>query len=127
MGLRIRNTSGIINRLASEGVIRHEWPLLAYIKWKGVGSRLKAGEYRFPSPISPLEVLKKLEEGEQSLNRFTVIEGWSRWEIAAAMARVPELKLESPDAALPFMDDASLISDFDTVATWRAARMDSFR
>ncbi|PYS47865.1 MAG: endolytic transglycosylase MltG [Acidobacteria bacterium] len=109
--------SQIINRLASEGVIRHEWPLLAYIKWKGVGSRLKAGEYRFPSPISPLEVLKKLEEGEQSLNRFTVIEGWSRWEIAAAMARVPELKLESPDAALPFMDDASLISDFDTVAT----------
>ena len=109
--------SQIVSRLSSEGVIRHEWPLLAYIKWKGVGSRLKAGEYRFPSPISPLEVLKKLEEGEQLLNRFTVIEGWSRWEIAAAMARVPELKLESVDAALPFMDDTSLISDLDPAAT----------
>ncbi|MDQ3817794.1 MAG: endolytic transglycosylase MltG [Acidobacteriota bacterium] len=109
--------SQIISRLASDGVIRHEWPLLAYIKWKGVGARLKAGEYRFPSPISPLEVLKRLEEGEQLLNRFTVIEGWSRWEIAAAMARVPELKLDGPDTALPYMDDVSLISDLDPAAT----------
>ena len=79
--------SQIVDKLAAEGVIRREWPLLAYIKWTGAGARLKAGEYRFPSPISPLDVLKKLEEGEQRLSRFTVIEGWSRFEIAAALAR----------------------------------------
>jgi UPF0755 protein len=108
--------SQIVNRLASEGVIRHEWPLLAYIKWSGAGGRLKAGEYRFPSPISPFDVLKKLEEGEQRLSRFTVIEGWSRWEIAAAMARVQELNLVNADAALPFMDDISGIKDLDPQA-----------
>src|SRR5207248_11280480 len=59
----------------------------------------------FPSPISPLEVLKKLEEGEQHLGRFTVIEGWSRWDIAAAMERITELKLENTDAALALMND----------------------
>src|SRR3954468_2815878 len=64
--------SQIVSKLAAEGVIRREWPLLAYIKWTGAGTRLKAGEYRFPSPISPLDVLRKLEEGEQRLSRFTV-------------------------------------------------------
>lgn len=108
--------SQIVSKLASAGVIRREWPLLAYIKWTGAAGRLKAGEYRFPSPISPLEVLQKLEEGEQRLSRFTVIEGWSRWEIAAAMARVPELNLENLDAALPFMNDVSGIKDFDPAA-----------
>jgi len=107
----------IVSRLASEGILKHEWPLRLYIKWTGAGARLKAGEYRFPSPISPLGVLKKLEDGEQRLSRFTVIEGWSRWEIAAAMARIPELNLQSPDAALALMNDTSAIRDIDPEAT----------
>ncbi|HMF54865.1 MAG TPA: endolytic transglycosylase MltG, partial [Pyrinomonadaceae bacterium] len=106
----------IIDRLTQEGVIRHKWPLLAYIKYKGLGGRLKAGEYRFPSPISPMTVLKKLEEGEQRLSRFTVIEGWTRWDIAASMARLPELRLQSTDEALRLMDDVSLIHDVDPQA-----------
>lgn len=108
--------SQIVGKLASEGIIRREWPLLAYIKWTGAGGKLKAGEYRFPSPISPIDVLRKLEEGEQRLSRFTVIEGWSRWEIAAALARVPELNLVNPEAALPFLNDVSAIKDLDPQA-----------
>jgi UPF0755 protein len=109
--------SQILNRLASEGILRREWPLLAYIKLTGAGTRLKAGEYRFPSPISPFGVLKKLEEGEERLSRFTIIEGWSRFEIAAAMARIPELKLESAAEALALMDDTSAIREIDPTAT----------
>ncbi len=107
----------IVEKLAGEGVIRHKWPLLLYIKYKGLGARLKAGEYRFPSPISPLVVLRKLEEGEQRLSRFTVIEGWTRWDIAASMTRLPELRLQSSDEALKLMDDVSLIHDLDPQAT----------
>jgi UPF0755 protein len=106
----------IANRLVAEGVLKRAWPLLMYVKLKGVGGKLKAGEYRFPSPISPLGVLRKLEEGEQRLSRFTVIEGWTRWDIAASMARIPELKLASADAALALMDDTSLIRDLDPEA-----------
>jgi UPF0755 protein len=108
--------SQIINRLAAEGILKRAWPLLAYIKLTGAGGRLKAGEYRFPSPISPLGVLRKLEEGEERLSRFTIIEGWSRFEIAAAMARIPELKLEDPEQALALMDDTSAIRDLDPSA-----------
>ncbi|MBA3439004.1 MAG: endolytic transglycosylase MltG [Pyrinomonadaceae bacterium] len=107
----------IVERLAATGIIKHAWPLRIYIKAKGADSRLKAGEYRFPSPISPQQVLQKLEEGQQRLNRFTVIEGWTRWDVAAAMARLPEFQLQSADEALRLMDDVNLITDLDPQAT----------
>src|ERR1044071_10358200 len=47
----------IVHKLASEGIITHEWPLRLYLKATGKGSTLRAGEYDFPSPISPLGVL----------------------------------------------------------------------
>lgn len=105
-----------ISRLQSSGVIGRSWPLRLYIRFKGLGPRLKAGEYRFPSPIAPLGVLRKLEEGEQRLARFTVIEGWTRWDIANAMARLPELKLANADEALALMNDTSDIRDLDPQA-----------
>src|SRR5215216_5945869 len=103
----------IIENLENLGVIRRGWLLRLYIRLTGSGQRLKAGEYRFPSPISPLGVLKKLEEGEQRLSRLTVIEGWTRWDIAALLARIPELKLQSPEEALALLDDTSAIGDID--------------
>jgi UPF0755 protein len=107
----------ITGKLTTEGVIRRGWLLLAYIKLMGAGARLRAGEYRFPSPISPLGVLHKLEEGEQRLSRFTVIEGWTRWDIAGAMARLPELKLQSQDEALALMNETTAIRDLDPKAS----------
>lgn len=103
----------IINRLSSLGVIRHGWLLRLYVRLSDSGSRLKAGEYRFPSPISPLEVMKKLQEGEQRLGRLTIIEGWTRWDIATQLARIPELKLRNADEALSLMDDTTLVQDID--------------
>ncbi|HJZ79204.1 MAG TPA: endolytic transglycosylase MltG [Pyrinomonadaceae bacterium] len=107
----------IADKLLSEGVIRRTWPLLLYIKLTGSAKLIKAGEYRFPSPITPLGVLKKLEEGEQRLSRFTVIEGWTRWDIADSLSHVPELKLNDSGEALKLMDDVSLIRDLDPSAT----------
>ena len=108
--------SAIVRKLAAEGVIKHEWPLKFYLKSTGVGSTLKAGEYDFPSPISPLSVLAKLQQGERRLNRLTIIEGWTRWDIARAMAQVPEFHLTSETQALELMNNVSLISDLDPEA-----------
>jgi len=106
----------IVQKLATEGIIQHEWPLKLYLKLKGAGSTLKAGEYDFPSPISPLSVLSKLQQGQRRLNRITIIEGWTRWDIARAMTQVPELKLSSDAEALELMNNVSLISDLDPEA-----------
>lgn len=110
------STTETLTKLKTAGVIRRAWTLLLYIRLKGIGPRLRAGEYRFPSPVSPLQVLRKLEEGEERLERFTVIEGWTRWDIAAALAHIPELKLAGPDEALLLMNDTSLINDLDPTA-----------
>ena len=114
---RRANPDAIANRLLSAGVIRRSWPLLCYIKITGSGKLIKAGEYRFPSPITPLEVLKKLEEGEQRLSRFTVIEGWTRWDIADSLSHVNELHLRDSNEALGLMDETSAIRDLDPTAT----------
>lgn len=108
--------SSIIKKLSDEGIINHEWPLKIYLKSTGKGSSLKAGEYDFPSPISPLSVLAKLQQGQRRLNRITIIEGWTRWDIARAMAQIPELHLENEAQALALMDNVSLIRDLDPVA-----------
>lgn len=108
--------AAVVRKLINAGVIRHEWPVMVYLKLTGVGARFKAGEYDFPSPISPLSVFAKLEEGEQRLLRLTVVEGWTRWDIANAMARIPELKLVNPESALELMNNAGLVRDLDPLA-----------
>jgi len=109
--------ASIIKKLAAEGVIKSEWPLTLYLKATGKASSLKAGEYDFPSPISPLGVLAKLQQGQRRLNRITIIEGWTRWDIARAIQQIPQFHLESEAKALGLMDNVSLIRDLDPAAT----------
>jgi UPF0755 protein len=109
--------SWIINKLVTEGIIKHEWPLKVYLKSTGKGSTLKAGEYDFPSPISPLSVVAKLQQGQRRLNRITIPEGWTRWDIAREMVQMPELHLDGEAQALALMNNVSLIRDIDPAAT----------
>src|SRR5678815_3647067 len=108
--------SAIVHRLATEGIIAHEWPLKLYLKASGKGSTLKAGEYDFPSPISPLAALAKVQRGERRLSRFTIIEGWTRFEIARAMTQMPELHVSTEAQAMELMDNVSLIRELDPTA-----------
>lgn len=105
--------ASVIRKLSEAGVIKHEWPVLAYLKMTGLGQRFKAGEYDFPSPIAPTAVLAKLQTGERRLLRLTIVEGWTRWDIANAMSKVPELKLNDSASALALMNDVTLIRDLD--------------
>lgn len=108
--------SAIINKLMAEGVLKHEWPLKFYLKVTGAGATLKAGEYDFPSPISPLGVLSKLQQGQRRLNRITIPEGWTRWDIARGMMQIPQFGLTTEAQALELMNNVNLISDLDPQA-----------
>jgi UPF0755 protein len=109
--------TAVVNKLVAEGIIKHKWPLMLYLKFTSNGSQLKAGDYDFPSPISPLSVFARLRTGEQRLIRLTVVEGWTRWDISNAMFKIPELQLVDAAGALPLMNNVSLISDLDPIAT----------
>jgi UPF0755 protein len=100
----------IVARLASEGVIKSETAAQLYLRLFGDASKLKAGEYLFPSPITTLDVFKQLEKGEDRTARLTIPEGWTRFDIAKRIAeRVPSELDEK--AILALMDDTSLIRD----------------
>jgi peptidoglycan lytic transglycosylase G len=108
--------SSIIKKLSAEGIIKHEWPLKIYLKSTGKGGTLKAGEYDFPSPITPLTVVARLQQGQRRLSRVTIPEGWTRWDIAKEMLDVPQFHLENEAQALALMDNVSLIHDLDPEA-----------
>jgi UPF0755 protein len=110
------SSASVVKRLAAEGIIKHEWPLTFYLKLTGKGANFKAGEYDFPSPITPLGAIAKLERGERRLTRLTIVEGWTRWDISEAMYRIPEFHLADAKAALPLMENVKLINDLDPTA-----------
>lgn len=109
-------TQEIVRQLSNAGVLAYPRTLLLYLKVTGLGDSLKAGDYRLPSPISPLQLIAKLQTGQQKTVRITIIEGWTRWDIAQAMSKVPELKLPNSAAALKLMDDTRLIRAVDPQA-----------
>jgi len=110
-------TEATIAKLVSLGIIKHTWPLKLYVKCMHQGSLIKAGDYSFPSPVSPLMVLQQLESGGQALAKLTIVEGWTRWDVADAMAGIKSLKLKNADQALALMNDTTLIADLDKTAS----------
>ena len=62
----------ISNELKKNGVINSSLAFRALAKLKKVDSRLQHGEYVFPARVSPLQVLKKLVEGD-NIKRIVLV------------------------------------------------------
>jgi UPF0755 protein len=109
------STQQLAEILKRSGIIRNDLAFLFYIKIRQLGPSLKAGQYRFNSPITPFQVITKLQEGQQRTFKITIIEGWSRWEIASALAKTPELGISQSDA-FALLNNPSRIKDIDPSA-----------
>lgn len=107
----------IINKLAAEGILANPLATQIYLRTFGDPGKLKAGDYQFKSPITPLEVLQELEKGEERTIKLTIPEGWTRFEIAKRLAeKFPTKPPMDEKAILYLMNDVSLIKDFDPQA-----------
>lgn len=107
----------IIERLVTEGVLPGEFPMQVYLRTFGNAENLKAGEYQFNSPITPLQVLKELEKGEENLVNLTIPEGFTRFDIAKRVAeKFPQTPPMDDKAVLYLMQDTSLIKDISPTA-----------
>jgi peptidoglycan lytic transglycosylase G len=80
------STQAIVERLHEVGIVRYPRALNIYLRLTGRGARLKAGDYKFPSPISALQAIEKIQRGEVSIETVTVPEGLNRFEIADRLA-----------------------------------------
>jgi UPF0755 protein len=111
------STNEIINKLNAEGIIKNTLPVQIYLRSFGDASKIQAGEYQFPSPVTPLEVLKEMERGEERTVKLTIPEGFTRFDIAKRIAeKFPGTPPMDERAILALMDDVSLIKDFDPQA-----------
>lgn len=122
--------AAVVGKLVSEGVIANGTPVMIWLRTFGDASKIKAGDYRFPSPISPLQVLAELEKGEERVTRLTIPEGFTIFDIAKRIAEFSNKN--QPDHSgtvdrgspivwtdsdvLALMNDTSLINDIDPQA-----------
>ncbi len=104
----------IIGKLNAQGILSSELPTLIYLRTFGDSGKLQAGEYQFNSPITPMQVLKELETGEERTTKITIPEGFTRFDIAKRIAeKFPQNPPVDDKAILNLMNDTSLVKDFD--------------
>lgn len=105
----------VLEKLKQHGIIESPQLLKVYVKVARVSVNVQAGAYTFDSPVTPLQVLNTLAKGAES-QRITIIEGWTRWDIANAIASVKTFRVKSQKDALSLLEDVSLIKDLDPAA-----------
>ncbi len=75
----------ITSRLEKSGLVRNAQALSNYLVYAGLDTKIQAGEYRIPPSVSALQIGRMLQDATKTEVKFTVLPGWRREEIAAAM------------------------------------------
>lgn len=83
--------AAIADQLAKEGVIGSALVFKLGVKLTGSGQPLQAGEFRFPTAVSPRGAMQVLIEGKSVLHRLTIAEGWTVADIFQVLADNPLL------------------------------------
>ena len=103
-------TKAIGDRLVSSGVVRDAVTFRVALSMSGDARKLKAGEYRFDHPMTPLDVLGKIARGEVYVVALTFPEGHT----IAEMAKLYEAHGFGPAASfVAAATDPSLVKDLD--------------
>jgi UPF0755 protein len=100
-------------RLITAGVVRDDLTFRIALSLSGEARRLRAGEYRFDTPMTPGQVIDKLVRGDVYVINITFPEGLT----LAEMAKIFERGGLGPAAAFSqAANDASLIHALDPAA-----------
>jgi UPF0755 protein len=103
----------VLRRLSEAGVIRRPRLSRLWLSWQGTAEGLHAGEYRFDTPASPVEVLRRLERGDVILHSVTLPEGLTHIEIAR---RLDERGFGPAETLIEVFGDPTLVRDLDPEA-----------
>ena len=112
-------SSEIIAALQREGVLASQVPVKMWLRTHARNQKFKAGDYQFPSPIAPLQVLNMLVKGDVATKSFTIPEGYNQWDIARILGSLTGLKqppLPNPDDAQMLLKNTALVADLDPQA-----------
>jgi len=82
----------IAQAVADAGVDVHPVVLYAFFRASGQSRKLRAGSYELSQGNTPLDLLRKLSRGEESLKAISLIDGWTFRQFRAALAKSEGLK-----------------------------------
>lgn len=91
----------VSDELRAAGVVGRPGLFRAYARWKGAAGAIQAGHYRIEEGTTPARLLEQFTNGDVQLFSFTLIEGWNRWELLAALQGHPEVRSTLSDADWP--------------------------
>ena len=80
-------SASIAGELESQGITRDRRLFVAVLWFRGETNRLQAGEYRFATPLSTVEVIDRLVEGDIHYLSVTVPEGLTCTETAELLSQ----------------------------------------
>jgi len=103
----------VLESLYRQGVVRSRISAKLAYAFLGRPRSLKAGTYRFDQPLTPLQVIAKLNRGDVVYTKVTIPEGLRSEEIAHILA---EAGLGKEEAFLRLVREGRLIKDLDPEA-----------
>lgn len=74
------------------GVQTQPWMVYAFFRASGQSRKLRAGSYELSQGNTPLDLLRKITRGEESLRAVTLIDGWTFAQFRAALNKAEGLK-----------------------------------
>lgn len=109
----VRSGSGIslVNQhLFDQGILSHPKFLAWYARLNKL-SKIKAGEYRFSSGMTPLMLLTLLNEGKVIDYPVSLIEGWTFQQALSAIQNQTKLTAKTPELSLEQLHQAIGINE----------------
>ncbi len=90
------------------GVMTDPKILYQWFRWSGQSRRIRAGSYEIDSGTSPRQLLAKMVQGDETLEKLRFAEGSTLRQLRAALAGAPHLQHRSRD-----MSEAELMQALD--------------
>lgn len=92
---------GVAARLAAAGVLDQPELFVILARLRGTATALKAGNYEFARPLTPLDLLHRITRGDVTQVAIRFVEGWTFSQIRTALREHPKVLAESAALAMP--------------------------
>lgn len=77
--------AAVLRKLEAHGTLKFDWRWKLLARQQAVN--VHVGEYRLLAPMNPADLLAKFDRGDVLQHRFTIVEGWSWWQLLDALQR----------------------------------------
>ncbi len=84
-------------QLGAAGVLRQPELFVLFARLHGEAGNLKAGNYEFARPLTPLSLLQRMTRGDVTQASITFVEGWTFRQMRKALHEHPKVRPETAD------------------------------